>query len=141
MYDQFVIAVAGEGMSDPFEDFDVERVVDCVVDDVIAPELRLLDVVFDLGRKTRRNDAVAPFLSLSVAVVVVDSVADDAVTVKDVASVAVAVVVVVVVVTVEGVAGGDVAVADAEDLRLKRFISMFFSVSASFTIRCFHSGF
>ena len=137
MYDQFVIAVAGEGMSDPFEDFDVERVVDCVVDDVIAPELRLLDVVFDLGRKTRRNDAVAPFLSLSVAVVVVDSVADDAVTVKDVASVAVA----VVVVTVEGVAGGDVAVADAEDLRLKRFISMFFSVSASFTIRCFHSGF
>lgn len=139
MYDQFVIAVAGEGMSDPFEDFDVDRVVDCVVDDVIAPELRLLDVVFDLGRKTRRNDAVAPFLSLSVAVVVVDSVADDAVTVKDVASVAVAVVVVVV--TVEGVAGGDVAVADAEDLRLKRFISMFFSVSASFTIRCFHSGF
>ena len=139
MYDQFVIAVAGEGMSDPFEDFDVERVVDCVVDDVIAPELRLLDVVFDLGRKTRRNDAVAPFLSLSVAVVVVDSVADDAVTVKDVACVAVAVVVVVV--TVEGVAGGDVAVADAEDLRLKRFISMFFSVSASFTIRCFHSGF
>ena len=90
MYDQFVIAVAGEGMSDPFEDFDVDRVVDCVVDDVIAPELRLLDVVFDLGRKTRRNDAVAPFLSLSVAVVVVDSVADDAVTVKDVASVAVA---------------------------------------------------
>ena len=115
MYDQLVTAVAGAGSSDPFDDFDVDN-----VDGAAAAVPRLLEVVFDLGRKTRRSEAVAPFLSLDADVEIRAPDADAVVTVVDEDAVRAAADVIV---TVEGVAGGDVDVeADADDLRRKRFI-------------------
>ena len=97
------------------DDFDVDN-----VDGAAAAVPRLLEVVFDLGRKTRRSEAVAPFLSLDADVEIRAPDADAVVTVVDGDAVRAAADVIV---TVEGVAGGDVDVeADADDLRRKRFI-------------------
>jgi hypothetical protein len=117
-----VTAVAADGRRDPFEDFDVGN-VDSVDDEAkeLAADPRLLDVVFDLGRKTRRSEAVAPFLSPSVDVKI-GADADEAVVVVD-DDVIKAAAVVTVTVDGVGVGGGDVdAVAEADDLRRKRFI-------------------
>ena len=122
MYDQLVMAVAADGSSEPFDDLDVDK-----VDEAAAAVPRLLEVVLDLGRKTRRSDAVAPFLSLDADVEIGAADADAVVIVidDDVASATADVIV-----TVEGVAGGDVDVeADADDLRRKRF--MIFQVSSA----------
>lgn len=115
MYDQFVTAVAAAGSSVPFEDLDVDNVVEAVG----FP--RLLEVVLDLGRNTRRRDAVAPFLSLEADADIGAADADAVVTVDDDDVVRATADVNV---TVDGVDGGDVDVeADADDLRRKRFIS------------------
>ena len=116
-YDQLVTVVTEDGRSDPFEDLELDKIED---GELVVPELRLLEAVFDLGRKTRRSEAVAPFLSLvefefvDVVVVVVDDII---------------MAVVVEVVEVVGVDGGDV---ETDDRRRNKFI--FISVLSGFEI-------
>ncbi len=83
----------------------------------VPPLPRLLEVVFDLGMKTLRSEAVAPFLSPLPIIII----AEDAFVVVVVEGVIIAVVVDVVIVV--GVDGG---VVDAtEERRRKRFIFIF----------------
>jgi hypothetical protein len=109
-YDQLVTVVTEDGRSDPFEDLELDRIED---GGLVVPELRLLEAVFDLGRNTRRSEAVAPFLSL-VEFEFVDVVDVVVVVVDDIIMA-----VVVEVVEVVGVDGGDV---DTDDRRRNKFI-------------------
>ena len=111
-YDQLVTVVTEDGRSDPFEDLEVDIVEGGGLER--RPEPRLLEVVFDLGRKTRRSEAVAPFLSF----VEFEFVDVDVIVVDDVI-----IAIVVEAVDVVGVDGGDV---DTDDRRRKRFIFILF---------------
>ena len=78
---------------------------------------RLLEAVLDLGMKTLRKDAVAPFLSDPPPLPIIMTEVEFVVVVVE------AVILVVVVVEVVGVEGG---LVEAEDLLRKRFIFIVF---------------
>ena len=109
--------VTEEGRRQPLEDFEVD--IDVAVGswlelgEIVPP--RLLEVVFDLGMKTRRSEAVAPFLSPLPIIIT-----EEAFVVVVVEGVIIAVVVDDVIVV--GVDGGVVDAAD--ERRRKRFIFM-----------------
>ncbi len=111
--------VTDEGRRQPLEDFEVDIDVDVGIwlelEELLPPLPRLLEVVFDLGMKTLRSEAVAPFLSPLPIIMT-----EDAFVVVVVEGVIIAVVVDVV--TVVGVDGG--VVDAAEERRRKRFIFM-----------------
>ena len=117
MQDQFVTAVTEDGPArHPFEDLEIVIDMGCSGP---GPGMvpRLLEAVLDLGMKTLRKDAVAPFLSDPPPLPIIMTEVEFVVVVVE------AVILVGVVVEVVGVEGG---LVEAEDLLRNRFIFIVF---------------